>query len=591
MAVVFLNFLGVNDYVRVRYGNEQFATPDLEEFVQVAILRLLGSKKGSPERLAFLLTEAAHEKNWDPPGKLRDQLSALGYAGKCVQTVRIPEGKDEDQLWQLFDSIIETVDYGDRLVVDVTHGFRSLPIIFTVALDYLERIKNAKLESVYYGAFEVLGHPRDVAKIPAEERGRAPIFDLTPFFILQQWSTGIEHLLRTGDGRRMAELTGEIYQGYKAELRERMEPTLKQFGSRLKETSEALICAVAPEIPTRSFRLAEILSEVAEEAPRYRRSKPLAPVLERIREAYGPLAPDSPRPEAWDYVRRQLAAAGLLFDYHRYMQAFTLLREAMIDLIHIAEKGPHTEETPSRQDREFYSQCFGLLHAKADPENVELLKRYNMVRSKLESLGGLDGFLKLYYEIAQWRNHLDHAWTGDPGAFSSKSFTRLESAGRKCIERFNAILDAMVSACEESNRALEAGGASAQRRMLVLLNHEWSEMQQVEARQRFGVEELLRPPPEIQRAFGEVGPEGELGEEQVCPLVDWLRDAGTPGDYFWVQGEHGLTVALVQKAARMGLVPVYATTRREAEEERQADGTTLAVRRFRHVQFRRYPVG
>ncbi len=37
-----------------------------------------------------------------------------------------------------------------------------------------------------------------------------------------------------------------------------------------------------------------------------------------------------------------------------------------------------------------------------------------------------------------------------------------------------------------------------------------------------------------------------------------------------------------------GLVPVYATTRRESVEERLPDGDGRTVRRFKHVRFRRY---
>ena len=47
--------------------------------------------------------------------------------GDVVKEVPIPEGRSEEELWQIFDICVAQVAEGDQIILDVTHGFRSLP--------------------------------------------------------------------------------------------------------------------------------------------------------------------------------------------------------------------------------------------------------------------------------------------------------------------------------------------------------------------------------------------------------------------------------------------------------------------------------
>jgi hypothetical protein len=56
------------------------------------------------------------------------------------------------------------------------------------------------------------------------------------------------------------------------------------------------------------------------------------------------------------------------------------------------------------------------------------------------------------------------------------------------------------------------------------------------------------------------------------------------------QGDFGATYLMVRFALEQGLIPIYATTRRKAREESQADGAVKLTHHFQHQTFRKYGV-
>lgn len=114
--------------------------------------------------------------------------------GDLVQFVDIPEGRSEAELWQIFERCNEIVCEGDKVLLDITHAFRSLPLIVFVVAAYLRRTKNVTISHIVYGAFEA-----------RDEQNRVPISDLTLLLDLLDWLNGAEFLLRRSDATLLAE--------------------------------------------------------------------------------------------------------------------------------------------------------------------------------------------------------------------------------------------------------------------------------------------------------------------------------------------------------------------------------------------------
>ena len=68
----------------------------------------------------------------------------------------------------------------------------------------------------------------------------------------------------------------------------------------------------------------------------------------------------------------------------------------------------------------------------------------------------------------------------------------------------------------------------------------------------------------------------------------WLRSHAQANDFVLIEGDFGACYLMVRFAVENGLVPVYSTTFREAEEEYGEDGSVRLVHRFEHRIFRRY---
>lgn len=95
-------------------------------------------------------------------------------------------------------------------------------------------------------------------------------------------------------------------------------------------------------------------------------------------------------------------------------------------------------------------------------------------------------------------------------------------------------------------------------------------------------------PPDIQEIWSKVPPDLPELTGYLDPVFAWLDTEARPGDYVLVQGDFGATCLVVDFAEERGLIPLYSTTVRAAEEEHLPDGTVRTVHHFQHRMFRRY---
>ncbi len=178
MAKIFLSFLGTNDYVPCHYVTAAYESP-LVRFVQLAVIDYLRQQERLPEQLVFFLTEEAEQKNWRDGFYLgEDGLPCPGLLtclqqsipGVQIRPVRVPEGKSEAEIWEIFNQVYEAIPAHSEVFFDITHGFRSLPLLAAVILTYAQVMKQITVGGIYYGAFEILGPALEVKKLPPEQR-------------------------------------------------------------------------------------------------------------------------------------------------------------------------------------------------------------------------------------------------------------------------------------------------------------------------------------------------------------------------------------------------------------------------------------
>lgn len=83
-----------------------------------------------------------------------------------------------------------------RVVLDVTHGFRSLPMVFFAAVMHLDALDDIELDGIYYSQFQ-------------DDGEETPIIDLTYLHTLMEWYHAINTFKRTGELRPVHKLLEE----------------------------------------------------------------------------------------------------------------------------------------------------------------------------------------------------------------------------------------------------------------------------------------------------------------------------------------------------------------------------------------------
>jgi CRISPR-associated DxTHG motif protein len=342
-----ITVLGTGKYepVTYRWNDHTYET----SFIQEAFVHWL-----KPEATCVLLTGGARAGQWQD---LHQKLQGHTHTVE----IDIPDGKNEAELWEIFEAISEVVQEGEEIVFDITHGFRSLPMIAMLTIAYLKQVKGVKVQYVLYGAYEARNDKDQVA----------PVFDLTPFADLLDWLAAAKMFTATGDSSELGQLIQEIqddaYRNREA-YGENLPRALKNFGAALAEVSDDLLLARVPNLPKSVINLIEKQKRASAEVSQW--APPLRLLLDKIAAAYAPFQDDS-LPTQAKLIRWYL-------DHNHIVQAMTLAREWVVSCY-------MQQRSLSRDDAEAELKQRAENHEK--DEIIQLWNRIRELRNDLAHCG------------------------------------------------------------------------------------------------------------------------------------------------------------------------------------------------------------
>jgi len=128
------------------------------------------------------------------------------------------------------------------------------------------------------------------------------------------------------------------------------------------------------------------------------------------------------------------------------------------------------------------------------------------------------------------------------------------------------------------------------RQVFLLFSHQLTPQQIEELENSFMVDKIVYLPKKLQDVWSNIPPELPAIKDYLQDIFLWLKGNSNPGDLVLVQGEFGAVFQVVNFCFKAGLVPIYATTKREVAEEILDDGTVQVSRKFSHVRFREFEV-
>lgn len=299
-----------------------------------------------------------------------------------------------------------------------------------LVLNYARVIKNCEVYAVYYGAFEVLGPVSVVAQIPLEQRN-APVFDLTQFIDLFDWTIGIDRYLNTGDASLIKSLTEKgvgalnrkiASKGEVAASDFRSSSLLKGLANRLKDYSDAVFTCRGKSLFKASSNLRTSIETVIEKSA-HSHLKPLVPLMKKLYCRFESFDEDE--------YSNMLEVVKWCRDHRLYQQGLTILEEDLISYICDVLGMDRTDKNV----RELVSQCVAIKAKNKPIEGWKDLAKSNsqMVEGIINSSKIDNRLWKLLYDIQGIRNDINHAGWNEhpckPSTFEKKLNDFIKTAG------------------------------------------------------------------------------------------------------------------------------------------------------------------
>ena len=555
---LFISFLGTGNYHEcVYYDSQKQYRPT--HFIQCATLEKIGAQQWEDtDAVRIFATKKAKEQNWNEEleGKnyagLSKQISDLGLKAD-IQCVSICDGKNETEMWDLFETVFSQIEEGDLLYVDLTHAFRYQPMLMLVLTNYAKFLKNIKVMHISYGNYEA----GLTTAIDGKDLTLAPIVNLLQLSQLQDWTTAAADFLQNGYVDKMSELASNSIRLLQKDVSTRSDDNRKlaSFVGELKTLVEERQTCRGLDISSGATQ-----QKLMEEAGRLGEVviKPLEPILEKVSQAL-------PKPES--SLNNCLDAAQWCYDNHLYQQSATILQEGVVT--YFSER--HGIAIANEEERGLVNSAFNI-KAYALPQSEWDVKPAQIDKVK-ELLGDIvlsqPSVYCAFSNITEIRNDYNHA------GFRSKRDPQSPANIKKNISKALQLFRDCLTDDYEAK-------AEARRVFVNLSNHpsvDWSEEQKKAALAYGGIIDV--PFPSVPSSCSD-----KAMQKLADKAVGAVGKAAYPAREVTVHvmGEMTLTYRIVNKLKARGIRCLASTSDRVANDL----GNGEKISQFHFVEFREY---
>jgi len=369
-------------------------------------------KKYDEVEVVVFLTEKAKELNWldcykdrrDSNGNVQSEFntglqSSFNKLDPQISLKEVPisAAQDETANWELFDKILQELHENDTIYFDMTHGFRSIPFVSFIVLNYARFLKNINLGGLLYGI--------------KNDDTTGSIINFTEMMNLLDWAEGVNQYLRTGN----AEIINAQVNKEKAEILKTAQPSkgegimlgkMGHVAERMNSLNDAFETVRGEAVFSEIDRLLQVTSEIEAIDSDYLRA--LIPLIEKVKEKLA--AYSSNEAEKIKFVVNWCIEHGLI------QQGYTFLLEYVISAFcdYVAY------DKMDLKWRKVVSETIGHL-ARKRPESrwrgsQDHIKNCITFKAKITQF---DVYFPIYHELNHIRNDLNHAGA-KKDAFSSK---------------------------------------------------------------------------------------------------------------------------------------------------------------------------
>jgi CRISPR-associated DxTHG motif protein len=406
--VILYSFLGTGNYDEGEYlcpdGNIVFT-----KYAQEALLKTIVNEYGRKVEVKIFLTEESRVKHF-----LENDKTSLCSSLKMhdiefqYELLEIPNTKDA--ISEVFSKLLSSLpDEGD-VIIDITHSFRSMPILALAALS-IKRVCSENLRSrIFYGEF-------------SREKKVGSLVELTKFVDLLDWTRALQLFVKANQGNELLSL---VKKDLKAGLSvgDTSSRELRDIAECIKNLSIDISTSRLMQISDSVMKLSDKLKSSIESDILPEFSQLFSYVQNKLEKFSGNFMYDAIMSADWCYQ------AGL------YPQVVTILQEATICSI----CNELEFESSSREHRILIGQAIKIFSQKP-PEsewNNEALENKDMIL-KITDFFSMNPryseLIKKYEGLTNCRNDINHAGTLESFLSSKKLISNID----KCLEDYKKI--------------------------------------------------------------------------------------------------------------------------------------------------------
>lgn len=471
--------------------------------------------------------------------------------------VDIPDGNGREDQWRIVAAVVGLLDEarqcGEDVDVDITHGFRVLPVLVIAATNFARarwRMRDALAATpdehpqlrIFYGAFEA-----------KDSEGRAPIWDMTGVLGAAEWADALRAFVSFGRADDLEALATSEAKALPAEVEQQSRGALKGLGKQARAAADDLVTVRTINLLSKS--LPQLIKTIGDE--RQAAFVKHRPILHDTLTEFSAALQHLTASEVGSLpgVKASLDLAELLGRMQRYSEQSTLLRETAVTLLAL-RKGLATGISGGKVDKHVRNKAdraFGNVACDAqttkDPSDARA------------------------HSLSQDRNDIQHAGLNPQPAQAKDLISRLTQTLNGLREQFELYLSEGVQNTEVSSPLL-----------VNLSNHPlttWTSTQREAA-------ERIAPLAELEAGLPLVAP--DLSTDEVIELAKKIAKKATSqgATSAAVFGEPVLTFALVSELESRGVVCWAPAGRRNVASE-LSDGAAVHIQRtFEFHSWRRY---
>ena len=409
---VFISVLGTGFYNKCTYSKDDFKSTETR-YIQQAMLEYYHVKDwDSNDVVCIMLTDAAKEKNWENEKNTRqrnnsslpeeyislhDEIKNMHLPAKiCGECIK--NGMTDNEIWDIFNSVYGLLEPNDELYLDLTHGYRYLPMLMLVLSNYAKFLKGIKVNAVSYGNFEAIDRETNIA----------PIVDLLPLNQLQDWTIAASEFQKFGETESLVKLGKNEVIPLLTESKGKDE-NAKNLRALIESLeffmNDVRLCRGMNLYNAESYKkITYYLNEISETI-----IKPLNPLIEEIKKSISDFKEEKG-------YKNLLTAAKWNCDKGNYQASITELQEGIVTLL--CER--NDIDIYDESEREIINKAFIKKYAA----NTTLKKRYSMTYKpctdtkkeekidniiREESLFNNSELINTFVGLTELRNDLNHS--------------------------------------------------------------------------------------------------------------------------------------------------------------------------------------